>query len=137
MKIIVLKGNSNIGKTTTLNIVYDNLINQGGLSTNRQTIGNPNQNDFSDIVDWKNKKIAFYTMGDYSTYLKEAIYCYEKQKCDILVCAISTNNPKVRANKALNEPRFNTNVVNKQVSSIKANENSYNQSDSNIIINLL
>ena len=86
---------------------------------------------------WRGKKIAFFTMGDYSTYLAEAIYRYEELGCDILVCAISTNTPKIKANKALNEQRFNTNFVDKQISSSIDVQKSLNQSDADLIIKLL
>jgi nucleoside-triphosphatase THEP1 len=39
MKIIALTGDSSVGKTTTLNIVYDTLLNNGGVSTNKQRLG--------------------------------------------------------------------------------------------------
>ena len=68
MRIIVFQGIPNTGKTRTLNLVYDMLVpNGGGVSTNRQVIGNLIQNDFSDIEIRGIKRIAFYTMGDYST----------------------------------------------------------------------
>lgn len=138
MQIIVLKGKSNTGKTTTLNLVYD-IILQGGATPigNKQTLGNPKQNDFEIIVEWKSKKIGFFTMGDYSTYLANAIYRYEKLDCDILICAISTNTPKVKANEALNAPRFNTIVIDKQVSKDKKVQTSLNQSDADKIIESL
>lgn len=76
-------------------------------------------------------------MGDYSQRLVEAIYGYEKLNCDILICAISTNNRKVRANKALNELRFNTIPIEKQVSEDEKLQMSLNQSDADKIIKSL
>lgn len=50
MRIVVLQGMPNTEKTSTLNLVYDMLVtNGGGVSTNRQPLGG-NQSDFSDIV---------------------------------------------------------------------------------------
>lgn len=86
MKVIVLTGDSSSGKTTTLNIVYNEVISLGGTSTNKQTLGG-NPKDFSDIVNWMGKKIAFYTMGDYSKYLIDASKKYDASGIDILVCA--------------------------------------------------
>ena len=64
MKIIALIGKENCGKTTTLNILHNHMLGNGN-STCKTTIGNPIYNDFSDIVDFKNLKIAFFTMGDF------------------------------------------------------------------------
>lgn len=86
MNIIVLVGPSSCGKSTTLNIVYQLLLTQGAVSTNRQQEGG-NPKDFSDIVEWQGKKIAFFTMGDYSGALVTAIRYYFAQNCDTLICA--------------------------------------------------
>jgi hypothetical protein len=102
MRVIVLQGMPNTGKTRTLNLVYEMLVpNGGGVSTNRKVIGNPVENDFSDIVIRGNQRIAFFTMGDYSTFLANAIYDYDQQGCDVLICALSTNTAKIRATDAL------------------------------------
>lgn len=136
MRIIVLQGMPNTGKTKTLNLVYDMLItNGGGVSTNRQVIGNPRQNDFKDIVIRGTKRIAFYTMGDYSTYLSNAIYDYNIQGCDVLVCALSTNNPKVRANNTLNQ--FNTTRINKTIAPNANAELATNTANALTIFNLI
>jgi ABC-type cobalamin/Fe3+-siderophores transport system ATPase subunit len=86
MVIIALIGPSSCGKTSTLNIVYSELKKQGGVPSNRQQLGS-DLNDFSDIVLWNEKKIAFFTMGDYATFLIEAIKKYNNQNCDLLICA--------------------------------------------------
>lgn len=136
MRIIVLQGMPNTGKTSTLNLVYDMLVpNGGGVSTNRQVIGNLSQNDFSDIVVRGTQRIAFFTMGDYSTYLANAIYDYNRQGCDVLVCALSTNNAKVRANNALNQ--FNTTRINKTIAPNITTELTTNTADAQTIFNLI
>lgn len=121
------------GKTTTLNFVWDLLVLNGGISTNRQVIGNPIQNDFSDIVFRGTQQIAFFTMGDYSNDLAKAIYDYDRQNVDVLVCALSTNNAKINANKALN--RFNTTRLNKSVALNKIYESALNTTDAQNIFN--
>ena len=102
MKIIVLQGIPNVGKTSTLNLVWDTLTNNGGTSTNRQLLGG-DPNDFSDVVILNNQMIGFFTMGDYSNDLSNAVYDYSAQGCNLLICALSTNNAKVRANNAINK----------------------------------
>jgi len=135
MRITVLQGMPNTGKISTLNIVYNLLLQNGGVSTIRQVLGNPVQNDFSDIVVRKTQRIAFYTAGDYSTYLATAIYDYDRQNCDVIVCALSTNTLKVRSNNALNQ--FNATRVNKTIASNNNSELGINTIDAQTIFNLI
>ncbi|MFG0591009.1 hypothetical protein ACF8C4_07730 [Myroides odoratimimus] len=135
MRIIVLQGMPDTGKTSTLNLVYNMLVpNGGGTPTNRQPLGG-GPNDFSDIVIRSNQRIAFYTMGDYSTYLANAIYDYDRQGCDVLVCALSTNTAKVRANTALN--LFSATRINKTIAPNATAKLAINTADAQTIFNLL
>jgi hypothetical protein len=86
MRILALIGPTSCGKTTTLDIVYDHILQHGGISTHRQQQGG-NPRDFSDIMNWNNQSIAFFTMGDYSSKLIQAINDFNNQHCDILICA--------------------------------------------------
>lgn len=125
----------NTGKTSTLNLVYNMLVpNGGGTSTDRQPLGG-DPNDFSDIVVRGNQRIAFYTMGDYSTHLANAIFRYDRQNCNVLICALSTNTDKIRANNALNQ--FNTRRINKTIASDRNNPTTENEADAQTIFSLL
>ncbi len=132
MKIICLQGSTNCGKTSTLNIVYTSLLKAGGLSTNKELLG-ANPNDFSDIVLYQNKNIAFYTMGDYANPLLKAIEDYQLLKVDILIIALNTNlkSPikKIQKNEHL--------LVQKSiaVANIPDNYLIVNTNDAQIIIN--
>lgn len=86
MKIIALRGDSNCGKTATLNLVYNRLIASGGISSHKVQVGG-DPNDFEDIVIYKGQKIAFYTMGDYSYATIDAISKYAGLKVDLLILA--------------------------------------------------
>jgi hypothetical protein len=108
--------------------------NGGGLSSNHQPLGG-DPNDFSDIVNRGQQRIAFFTMGDYSTYLANAIYDYARQQCDVLVCALSTNSPKIRANNALNQ--FNATRINKTVAANANAQLESNTADAQTIFNLI
>lgn len=135
MRIIVLQGMPDTGKTSTLNLVYDMLVpNGGGVSTNRQPLGG-DPRDFSDIVVRGTQRIAFFTMGDFSTYLANAIYDYDRQGCNVLVCALSSNNAKIRANNALNQ--FNTTRINKTIAPNASAELATNTADAQTIFNLI
>jgi hypothetical protein len=87
MKIIVLTGACNRGKTCTLYLVHEKLILHGGKVSNHKHIGDIDQRDFSDVVTYKRKKIAVFTMGDLEDKLCNAIKSYKRKKCDFLICA--------------------------------------------------
>jgi hypothetical protein len=88
MRIIVLQGLPNRGKTTTLNSVWNLLCPNGQNSTNRQPLGG-DRNDFTDIVIRGEQRIGFYTAGDNSTLLARAIMDHgSNQLCDVFVCGL-------------------------------------------------
>lgn len=134
MRIIVLQGIPKIGKTTTINLVWDLLRNNGGTSTNRRPYGG-DLNDFIDVVVWNNLKIGILSMGDLSTPIANEIQKFNSQKCDIVVCALSTNTAKVRANNALNN--FNATRINKTITPDQNAELATNTADAQTIFNLL
>ncbi|MCE9538805.1 MAG: hypothetical protein K8R85_06260 [Bacteroidetes bacterium] len=135
MRVIVLQGMPNTGKTRTLILVYDMLVPNGGsVANNRQPLGG-DPRDFSDIVIRGTLRIAFYTMGDYSTFLADAIFDYDRQGSDILVCALSTNTAKVRANNALNQ--FNAIRINKTIAPNTTAELVINSADAQTIFDLI
>jgi hypothetical protein len=96
MKIIVLTGQEKVGKTTVLNLVYDDLIdstkpNPWNIIHRKSTKGNPNQRDFSCVLEKNGKKIAFYTMGDYATHVIGAIDIFIGLDIEILLLACNNN----------------------------------------------
>lgn len=100
MKIIALKGPGSSGKSTTLNLVYDKLIHLGAKVLVPKTfLLNPKQIDFECILEYTGKKIAFYTMGDYSGKTIGAIDKYNKGLCDVLILA--TNDKLVKPTKKI------------------------------------
>jgi hypothetical protein len=88
MKVIMLSGKKNCGKSTTLNLVYD-YINPAmeDIISPKSILGNPKYRDFECIIRYQNKTVAFYTMGDFPDMVCDAITKYDKLNCDILVCA--------------------------------------------------
>lgn len=136
MRIIVLEGPSNKGKTTTINLIYDIILYHEGNPTDKQQLGNAPK-DFKDIVtNYMNQKIAFFSMGDYSNELVNAINnYYNKEKCDLLICALSTDTEKIKANAALDN--FKTTRINKTVASEQDLQCRANVLDSLIILELV
>jgi RNase adaptor protein for sRNA GlmZ degradation len=75
MKLVVLTGNANRGKSSTLRIVYDVLQQLGFNVTDNilKRLGSAEQNDFIDIVLNNDAKVGIATMGDYEEKCKECI----------------------------------------------------------------
>jgi len=84
MKLILLSGRSNSGKTTTLKKLYKNLTNDG----KKNVLSIYDKNDEFDneyIIMYKNKKVAIVTGCDILWKYVEKIIKYANQ--DILVMA--------------------------------------------------
>jgi hypothetical protein len=68
--------------------VYDSVNPKAGdIIAPKTVLGDPVHKDFECIINCKGRKIAFFTMGDYSGLLIEAFEKYDGLNCDILVCA--------------------------------------------------
>jgi tRNA uridine 5-carbamoylmethylation protein Kti12 len=95
MKIILLSGNPNSGKSTTLNLVFDTITANGtkNIIAGKTVIGNPNQKDFKCVVQYNNKEVGIFTMGDYYIEIIKAIIAYANM--DVLILAYSA---KFKAN---------------------------------------
>jgi hypothetical protein len=87
MKVIMLSGPGNSGKTKTMNKLYDALIEKNDVSIicpRTQYGGDPD--DFECTLCYRGKKVALFSMGDMARDIFRAIYFYEGRGCDILVC---------------------------------------------------
>ncbi len=101
MKVIVLKGISSIGKSETLNIVYQFLLKDGYVQVpgHYRELGNKKYNDCIDILEKKDAKVGIAMMGDYEKYYKDAIagdivqdllLYLDRNECDIAICACNS-----------------------------------------------
>lgn len=136
MKIIVLQGLPNTGKTETLNLVYQILTPNPQNVISWRSI-NPNTRDFEAVFLYHGQRIGIYTEGDYSNRLANAIWRYAEIPCDYFICALSTNTPKIRANLAINN--FRNERIDKEIA-MQRNRNAMdvsNQRDAERIIHLL
>ena len=91
MKIILLSGQPNTGKTTVFNDLYTTLVSSGAsVHTGKTSVGG-NPLDFECIlsvtVTGVVKSVAIYSMGDYHESVYHAIIKYSH--CDVLVLAYS------------------------------------------------
>lgn len=126
MKVILLSGAPSSGKTTTLNKVYDELIELGAvpLRPKKQLGGNPN--DFECVLTYMAKQIAIFTMGDFAIEVIHAMSFYEGMGCDVLIVA---NSDKTMPVKRLS--RYPSNV---HIWKTMPLNNESNESDKNFII---
>lgn len=133
MRIIALRGGNSTGKTTTLNIVYNDLINKGAqIITPKSQLGG-NKKDFESTISYNGLIISFYTMGDFAKKLKEAITKYDNNKIDIFICA--SNTKFVTPIKLI--LKHKNNLVTKSLSTSIKNQKIENIKDSKIILNLI
>ena len=102
MKIIVLNGKANCGKTSVLKKLYAKLV---ASSIFRQThFQQESLYDLSAMFEYDVKKIGITTLGDGETELKNAFDIFIKEHCDLVVCASrsrDTKNGAIRYIKSL------------------------------------
>jgi len=91
MKIILIAGKPNTGKSTTLNILYDKLTDKGArnIIEKRKPVGNKKENDFQCVINWNGKSVAIFSMGDILRDIINAIIQYAH--CDIIILAYNTS----------------------------------------------
>lgn len=103
MRVIALEGDSNSGKTKTLNLVYALLIQAGYIQVPGafQDLGN---DDCLDVFQGFGKTIGIVTQGDYAigTYsVKNNIARLQSFGCDVVVCACTIGASKQKIRNAI------------------------------------
>ena len=79
-KVIVLWGNGNCGKTTTIKIVIDLLKQSGG----KETVLQQGKKDVTSVINWNGKTIGICTVGDARTCQEQA-YNLLGKNCDVYI----------------------------------------------------
>lgn len=64
MKIIVVYGDKNTGKTTVINEIYENLVKNGALVKISKTRQGANVADFDAELSYCGKSVVLMSMGD-------------------------------------------------------------------------
>jgi GTPase SAR1 family protein len=108
MKIVALRGDSNSGKTTSLNMLYAELLNRGAKPINPQH-ALPGKNDFECVVEYGGKKIAIFSLGDFIFALGLAMGYYSALEVDTLV--IADSNKKYVKNPLFKSRQFDSNYI--------------------------
>lgn len=129
MDLILLSGNPSAGKTTTMNLVYNELIGKGAATVVPKTQVGGNPQDFECVVKYKGKHIAMFSMGDYLHECCCAIIKYAY--CDKLILAY--NNKFTRDLAAVVAKCQNHKVVSKSRGNAVVN----NQKDAAIIVSYI
>ena len=134
MKIIALKGPNSCGKTTTLNLVYDELDKRGATIHSAVKLPVVTKNkDFECIINYGSLQVAIYSMGDYSRLTTAKIKEYELIGVDVLI--IATNDRFVKPTILITS-FTNHHIITKTIASPKTHSHiiSANTIDCNTII---
>jgi thymidylate kinase len=134
MRIIVLHGMSNTGKSTTLNLLYNMLVPALAQShNNRVVLGNPVQNDFSETITYNNEMVEFFTMGDHPKKIELAIRKASYQKINVFICACSRHTPSLVSTFQ----RHRTVFVAKTFTVIHHQQMAFNTADAQTLLNMI
>ena len=139
MKIIALQGKGNSGKTTTIKILHDIM-----LQNNYSQIPNMRQNHGNDFLDIyihpvSNLKVGITSSGDTYDLVNDRLQDLVNEKCDVCICACRTFDRKppgtVAATK--NFTGYKNIYLPKTYSATVAHEVVDNTSDANKLFNLI
>lgn len=92
MKIIVVKGNPNSGKTTSIRLVYDLLLYMGAEIAVART-SEKLHTDFDTELLYDEKRIAISSAGDVLKNMRKTIADYKEHNSDILIMASRNFKP--------------------------------------------
>ena len=84
MKLIILAGEENSGKTTILKSLTTALKKKDAILSKSNKVGNPEKDEINEL-DYCGKKVVICTKGDDSNDLKK--YCEQFKSADILISA--------------------------------------------------
>jgi hypothetical protein len=89
-EFIMITGDCEKGKTSSLHFVHEILVTKGGKVTAFERVGGTTYRDFSDVVEYNNKKIAIFTAGDIHDHVRKAILYCETKHADFLIFACNS-----------------------------------------------
>lgn len=92
MKIIVVKGNPNSGKTTSIRLVYDLLLYMGAEIAVARTSEKPHTDIDAELL-YDQKRIAISSAGDVLKNMRKTIADYKEHNSDILIMASRNFKP--------------------------------------------
>lgn len=120
MKVVILHGKHNSGKTTTFNHLYDRLLEDGATEIEPKK-ELPGKDDFECILKYKGKKIALFSLGDYMFAVGYAVGYYTRAECDVLVVAHSMKTT-IHENDLFQKRKYTYAIINKELNGVCINE---------------
>lgn len=96
MKVIALWGRSEVGKTSTLNMVIDILINELGAYKHLEYSAD-NEVDTRVVLKINEKIILVFTGGDDRRIMEENFDLVKSEQYDLLVCACRSRGASCRS----------------------------------------
>ena len=106
MKLIVLKGEPNVGKTVTINYVYNKLRGQGYIEPSIDVFKDLENGDFLMVLKKESIKLGVVSQGDYAIgecSVKNHLEDLEKQNCSIVICVQTIGKDKEKIQKAIDK----------------------------------
>jgi len=94
-RIIVVYGDSGTGKTTVINDIYKNLLQNGAVVNVSPVWFGQGKQDFKAVLTYQKKKIAFMSMGDYVQAASDAIVAFRSE--DVLIIAYNTRHSTLKS----------------------------------------
>lgn len=86
-KILTVYGDGSTGKTTVINEIYDELLKKGATVVVARKKQGANPNDFTGVLEYNDKTIAFLSMGDCRTIVDDYVKKYRKY--DVFIAALN------------------------------------------------
>lgn len=134
-KIIALQGRANVGKTTTLNLVYD-LIKLEFPNHKVLEETNRKYKDFMTIIEIKEKLIGIETRGDCATNhnrdaLPLSLKKFNELDCTLIICAVRTSGSTVACIKSYQQ--YGLDIIKKEID--KLDSFTVNKKDADLILN--
>ena len=99
MKLIVLKGEPDAGKTVTINYVYNKLRGEGYIESSKNVFKDLENGDFLTVLEKENVKLGVISQGDYAIgdcSVKKHLENLENQSCSIVICDQTEGKEKIQ-----------------------------------------
>ena len=106
MKLIVLKGEPDAGKTVTINYVYNKLRGEGYIEPSRDVFKDLENGDFLTVLEKERIKLGIVSQGDYvigDCSVKKHLESLENQSCSIVICAQTIGETKEKIQKTIDK----------------------------------
>ena len=106
MKLIVLKGEPDAGKTVTINYVYNKLRGQEYIEPSRDVFKDLENGDFLTVLEKERIKLGIVSQGDYvkgDCSVKKHLASLENQSCSIVLCAQTVREGKEKIQKTIDK----------------------------------